>query len=295
MMRVRIDQKEVTAYLRCAKWGGDLGSAARTLSLDFLRGAYGEVGSKVALYVDGRLLFYGVCVYMEAETLEAMDYGIYLARNKTFREYVGAPQDIAVAVCAEFGVPVGRFEELSEQQTVQSTGDLSAYQVIDRAYNGEDRNQRIKPYHIYMRATHLFIVKTGWHMSATLRETLKEATYRHSIKSMVNRVVILGDQNAVSGEVQNEGDRARYGTFGETYRAQEDKDAPTEAGKLLQPIEIGGKLTALGNVGCVSGAAVAVQYAKSRLNGVYVIKSDSHTFDGESHEMSLEVERYEAK
>lgn len=103
-------------------------SLARSLNADMIWDALPEPGDSVQWEAEGETLFTGVILYVDAEpygcSFEAMDQGVYLANNNTFKEYKGTPETITRQLCAEFGIKAGSLAPGGEGTKVTSTGDL---------------------------------------------------------------------------------------------------------------------------------------------------------------------------
>lgn len=292
--KVTINGKDVTDFVESVSWSGNLQQASRTLNIKLVRGCRPDVGDKASFFYEERRLFVGTVMYVDIDpwnnNAECSDKGIFLANNYTFKEYKGTPQSIAKKVCAEFGVPIGKLAQKTNTKKVTSTGNLSAFKVIEEAYEGKGKNAR--QYLYVFQDGKLYIEKAGSEIVANLEEELVSAKRTRSIKGMVNKVVILNDKNKQSGYVENKGDRAKYGTFQKTYKKEKKKNASTEAKESLAGLERTGSVTCLGNPKCIAGKAVNVTEKMTGLSGKQIIKSDKHTFTSASYEMSLEFFYY---
>lgn len=294
MINLFVGGNDVTAYAGKITWSGEVTSCARQLSVPFPKNMYATVGEQVDLWMDGKNIFNGYVVLSDADSMEAITPGMYFMRNKIIGEYPGKPQELAALFCAAQGAKLGSVPDLPQQVTVTSTGEKTYYQALDEAFNGPDSAKRVKDWAIVFEGRTLNVFSTKGLSDIHLDATIIDGTHRSSIKSMVNHVVILDSNNAMAGVAENMDERLTYGTFTETYKQQEGKDAQTEAKKLLQGVEVSGKISAIGNVRCTAGTMIYATHYASRVNGMYIIKSDSHTFLGDNHEMSLEVEYFGA-
>jgi hypothetical protein len=285
-MRLVIAGYDVTAYIKTLKWAGDIDTCARTLDVDLSRGVLPEYGDTVRLYDGSTLLLEGIVMFAERNwtgvTMESTDLGVYLANNKTYKEYKGTPQAIAAQVCAEFSVPVKSLAAAGETTKVTSTGNLTAFGVLSKAYNPNKQEYAIG----YDGG--LIIERLGSQVVARLEYEISEASNSTSIKKMVNKVVIVKRGKKLS-EVGNTADQGQCGTFQDTYTSQKGKTDAAEAKKLLKSIERAGSLSAIGNSLCRAGKAVQLVDEKSGLSGVYAIRSDTHTWKDGAHSMKLEL------
>lgn len=295
-MKLYCSGVDIVDYCQEITWSGDMHQPARTLKFTLPHpSVQPEVGDPVRFYIDSDSIFTGIVMFVDVSvddlSVECMDRGIYLANNYTYKEYEGTPQSIAKQVCNEFGVKVGTLASVSDSTTVTSTGNMSAFSVIEEAYEGEGFTPN-KQYVVRLENETLSIEKAGTSVVGTVTVEIEDSGYSQSIKNMVNRVVILDKEGKEkTDEVENAADRKKYGTFQKTYRTEEDKSPSTEARKTLKSIERKGYVTALGNLRCIAGKAVKVTDARTGLSGKYVIESDEHTFKGGIYE-SMRLDFY---
>lgn len=287
---VLVGTDDITAFVEQVSWSGGMDLVARTLTVKLTRECRPEAGDKITFKYQGAELFAGIVLYVDIEpysvSVEAADPGIYLKQNHTYKEYSGTPQAITKQVCAEFGITLGTAYALNNKTKVTSTGNLSAHQVIERAYEGEEKKP-VKHYLVYIKNGKLYVDPVGGDPVAAIDVEIETIHRSQSIKNMVNRVIILDDKKK-TGEVSNASDRGKYGTFSQTYRKVKDKNATTEAKKLLQGLEKAASGTMLGNVKCVSGKAVTVTESLTGISGKQIIKTDKHTFGPDGYTMQLE-------
>ena len=286
-----VDGMDITDFVKSVQWSGNMDQPARSLNADMIWDALPEPGDSVQWEAEGETLFTGVILYVDAEpygcSFEAMDQGVYLANNNTFKEYKGTPETITRQLCAEFGIKAGRLAPGGEGTKVTSTGDLSAFAVIDRAYEGTEKKAR-RRYVIRVEGDTLSVTEAGGEPVAVLENTLSSAQRSWSIRNMVNRVVTLNSKGKQKGDVEDAESRRLYGTFQRTLKEERGKSVAEEAQKLLQGVEQTGSVTALGNPLCISGRTVQVREPRTGLTGTYLIRTDSHTWDASGYQMRLE-------
>ncbi len=284
MIRVEIGGYDITDYVENVNWSGSIDLCARSADITLARGAQPEVGDRVCIAVRGAVIFEGIVVSVTKDhggnTAECLDFGFYLANNQTYKEYSATPAAIANQVCAEFSVPTGNIANISGKTKVTSTGDMTAIQVLERAYNPLKRE-----FYIYFD-NGLHVEKLGSSVVAQLACEIADANSTQHIKNMINKVVVV-QKGKKKSEVSS-GDQQKYGSFQATYTPEKGKNPTVEAKKLLKGLEKTGGLSGIGNIACRAGKAVEVADEKSGLSGIFTIKSDSHTFSKKSHEMKLE-------
>lgn len=292
-MKLTANGVDITRYVERIQWSGNMHQPARTIDVTMAPGVLAEVGDKIVFRYNGENIFQGMVMYTDEDDngngFEASDNGVYLSNNSVYKEYSGTPQSIASKLCSEFGIPVASLAQVSGSTKVTSTGNLSVFKVIEQAYEGEGFTPN-KQYVVRLWEGKLYVEKAGSETVATLKAGVATSNRSQSIKNMVNRVIILDSEGkSKSGEVENASDRKKYGTFQKTYRTEKDKNATTEAKRLLESIERSGGITGLGNIKCIAGKAVNVTVERTHLSGRYIIESDKHTFSKYGYEsMSLD-------
>lgn len=273
-------------------WSGDIELAARSVNVRLMPGEAVSIGDIVELTEGKSKLFTGKIIYAERTqydcAFEAVDNGIYLARNYISRQYYARPQEIARRVLNDLGLSAGSIAVRSGRENVISVGDMTAFAVLRKAYDGDGA----RSYVIRSENGKICIRKISTKDAPTLQKQIISAKKTDSIENMVNRVVILDRQTRrPRGYVQNASDRAKYGTFTRTYTEVSTKSSSTEAAKKLRSMEKTAKLSALDNTSCIAGEAVIVKRSEAGLNGVYVIGADKHIYTPEQRIMVLQLIR----
>lgn len=297
-MTILINQLDVSAWVEKITWSGDRNQIARKLSFSL---AYSREDSNIPIPVidngntvtmlEATLLFTGVIISISRQesstvlSVTAVDLAWYTGKVKTYGIYTGFPAEIAKQVCGEYDIMTGRIDDAGGSKEVISAGDKTIYQVIADAYSDLD-------YMMYMTGSTLHIAIAGNEIVAELSGDIDvtDATYTSSIENMVNKVVILDDKAAYAGEVTEDTHIRQYGLMQETYKKENDQDMVQAAAKLLKGIEETGSITAIGNLACTAGKAVYITDVNSHITGRFTIQTDTHTFEGAMHTMSLGLE-----
>lgn len=297
-MKVLINNIDVSTWIEKITWSGDKNQIARKLSFtvaysrqdDNIPALQIDNGNTVTL-IEQAVLFQGVIINISRQensttlSVSAVDLAWYTGKIKTYGIYEGTAATITRQVCAEYGIETGSLLDISGNKEIISTGDKTIYQVIADAYADAD-------WCLHMDGSALHIYPAGAEVVARLSgdSNVMDASYTSSIENMINKVVVLDGDAAYAGEVKQETHISQYGLMQETYKAETGKDARQEALKLLKGIEETGSVTAIGNLACITGRAVYITEVSSNITGRFCILSDSHTFDGGLHTMSLGLE-----
>lgn len=296
-MRIVVNDKDITNICVNATWSGDIDERSRSLNFTYLYNpkismplVKVEIGDSINLFDDkNRLLYVGVVTEV-ASSLSGSDVSVtsrdvlwYLGKNKVAGVYTGSAEAITRKILDEFGISVGNLENIAVDKNVISTGDKTIYKAISEAY-GED-------YYIVALGEKVEVRKKGSEVVAVLsgKANLIDASYKKSMEDMINRVIVLNDDNGKVFEISAE-ENLKYGILQEVIKAEKDKDVSVSAKEKLVGIKDDSTITATGNFDIISGKAVIIQDTSNNFTGKFLVTSDSHSFSGGEHTMSLTVE-----
>ena len=296
-MRIVVNDKDITNICVNATWSGDIDERSRSLNFTYLYNPKIsmtlikiEIGDSINLFDDkNRLLYVGVVTEV-ASSLSGSDVSVtsrdvlwYLGKNKLAGVYTGSAEAITRKILDEFGISVGNLKSAAVDKTVISTGDKTIYKAISEAYGEE--------YYIIAVGEKVEVRKKGSEVVAVLsgKANLIDASYKKSMEDMVNKVIVLNDDNRKTFEISAE-ENLKYGILQEVIKAEKDKDVAISAKEKLVGIKDASNITAMGNFDVVSGKAVIIQDTSNGFTGKFLVTSDSHSFSGGEHTMSLTVE-----
>ena len=296
-MRIIAKDKDITNLCVSATWSGDIDERSRSLSFTYLYNpkismplVKVEIGDSINLFDDkNRLLYVGVVTEV-ASSLSGSDVSVtsrdvlwYLGKNKVASVYTGSAEAITRKILDEFSIPVGNLESTSVDKTIISTGDKTIYKAISEAYGEE--------YYIAAVGEKVEVRKKGSEVVAVIsgKANLIDANYKKSIESMVNRVIVLNDDNRKVFEISAE-ENLKYGILQEVIKAEKDKDVSISAKEKLVGINDTSNITAIGNFDVISGKAVIIQDTSNYFTGKFLVTGDSHSIGSGEHTMSLTVE-----
>lgn len=296
-MRIVVNDKDITNICVNATWSGDIDERSRSLNFTYLYNpkismplVKVEIGNSINLFDDkNRLLYVGVVTEV-ASSLSGSDVSVtsrdvlwYLGKNKVAGVYTGSAEAITRKILDEFGISVGNLESIAVDKNVISTGDKTIYKAISEAY-GED-------YYIVALGEKVEVRKKGSEVVAVLsgKANLIDASYKKSMEDMINCVIVLNDDNGKVFEISAE-ENLKYGILQEVIKAEKDKDVSVSAKEKLVGIKDDSTITATGNFDIISGKAVIIQDTSNNFTGKFLVTSDSHSFSGGEHTMSLTVE-----
>lgn len=310
---------DISSYLTSMTWAGDLDSAGRKLEfmIAYTTNAKDktwtniliDVGDRVQLvYTDDLtqmqyILFDGVVFLQnrasESYTMEfcAFDNLIYLSKSKMSSKFSQITiKDCITQVCNTLGVTVGDL----------SCDDLSKYKVnfVADAMAGSDIIKKALEvatawtgwrYHVFMAANKdkkqvLNVVRADTvidNFTLTSTTNIIGASHGSSIEEMVNQVCVVDKDGNSIGYVKNDDDVKKYGLLQDVYKVDDKKDTKTAAKAMLKKLKETSSVTAIGNIFCISGYGVQIQ--EEQITGKFMISSDSHKFENNTHMMSLDL------
>lgn len=294
----------------CARiiWKGSASEASRSVDFDYINAPYDKTVSLPAIatgdYIsledskEGEIFFgqiFGVEKSSQTGTITFTAYdmmkhllestGQYNFKNLT-------AETIASQVCADIQVPIRHLHPTGVNIASMICDKMKMYDIVMAAYTKAHKITGDKYFAmIYKRG--LGVYKTEWAVKGFV---LSESTniYASSISERMddikNKVLIFDDKGKQIGEVKDDGSVKKFGIFQEIYSKEEGIDPTTGAKNLLKikPTQAI-KISAIGDINCLSCYFVQFKDTATGLSGKYWIASDSHTFENGTHKMELEL------
>ena len=243
------------------------------------------VGDPVRLLDDGgKEIFLGSIHELEREpeavALTAYDRGVYLTRNELYGVFTGTEKDIAAKIAGELGIPLGTVEDDGLRRTIVTGAGQSAFSILRQAV-GEGRE-------ISIRDGALTVTKRDPIVYVLPVQDILEVTSRASVRSMVNRAVVVGRNGRSLASAQNDGDITAYGRFQQVLG--KDGDAAAQAKAALQGRVLSARVTLLGNLAYRCGGTVEVHRPQWGLEGAYAVTAHEHKWGKGLFTTSLSLE-----
>ena len=294
----------------CARiiWKGSASEASRSVDFDYINAPYDKTvnlpsiatGDYISLEdtKEGEIFFgqvFGVEKSSQTGTITFTAYdmmkhllestGQYNFKNLT-------AEAIASQVCADIQVPIRHLHPTGVNIASMICDKMKMYDIVMAAYTKTHKITGDKYFAmIYKRG--LGVYKTEWVVKGFI---LSESTniYASSISESMgdikNKVLIFDDKGKQIGEVKDDGSVKKFGIFQEIYSKEEGIDPTTGAKNLLKikPTQAI-KISAIGDINCLSCYFVEVKDTATGLSGKYWIASDSHTFENGTDKMELEL------
>ncbi len=294
----------------CARiiWKGSASEASRSVDFDYINAPYDKTVNLPAVatgdYIsledskEGEIFFgqiFGVEKSSQTGTITFTAYdmmkhllestGQYNFKNLT-------AEAIASQVCADIQVPIRHLHPTGVNIASMICDKMKMYDIVMAAYTKAHKITGDKYFAmIYKRG--LGVYKTEWAVKGfTLSENsnIYASSISENMGDIKNKVLIFDDKGKQIGEVKDDGSVKKFGIFQEIYTQEEGIDPTTGAKNLLKvkPMQAI-KISAIGDINCLSCYFVQVKDTATGLSGKYWIASDSHTFENDTHKMELEL------
>ena len=284
-------------------WKGSASEASRSVDFDYINAPYDKTvnlpsiatGDYISLEDsrEGEIFFgqiFGVEKSSQTGTITFTAYdmmkhllestGQYNFKNLT-------AEAIASQVCADIQVPIRHLHPTGVNIASMICDKMKMYDIVMAAYTKAHKIFAM----IYKRG--LGVYKTEWAVKGfTLSENsnIYASSISERMEDIKNKVLIFDDKGKQIGEVKDDGSVKKFGIFQEIYSKEEGIDPTTGAKNLLKvkPTQAI-KISAIGDINCLSCYFVEVKDTATGLSGKYWISSDSHTFENGVHKMELEL------
>jgi hypothetical protein len=307
---------DITNLVTDITWSGDINTYSRTLSLSVMntedmekRLIKFDVGHMVFFYVDNKEVFRGYLFKLDMgsdgkETLTCYDMLIYTAKNSdTMLIKNKTASEIVTMLCKKYDMPIGKIQstgykiskKLCENQTLDS--------IIKDALDETKANTNGKGYRLYSEKGKVNLVgRYGAAQTSISVNNLISASKEKSIEDLKNKVMVTkgslesdSEVKFASETVTDTASTKKYGTMQHVEQVDDTDSTSKMKAKaksllkdLSQPTQTL-SIEFIGDVSCVTGNIIHIQNNLIDAKGSYYITSDSHTFSGGSHKMTLQL------
>lgn len=289
-------------------WKGSASEASRSVDFDYINAPYDKTVNLPAIatgdYIsledtkEGEIFFgqiFGVEKSSQTGTItftayDMMKHLLESTGQYNFKNFTA--EAIASQVCADIQVPIRHLHPTGVNIASMICDKMKMYDIVMAAYTKAHKITGDKYFAmIYKRG--LGVYKTEWAVKGfTLSENsnIYASSISERMDDIKNKVLIFDDKGKQVGEVKDDGSIKKFGIFQEIYSKEEGIDPTTGAKNLLKikPTQAI-KISAIGDINCLSCYFVQVKDTATGLSGKYWIASDSHTFENGTHKMELEL------
>ena len=303
MINIYIDGIPYNSIFTRVSWSGELKTSCRTLEFDFLKEKITDIdlGKKVIFEVDGLILFVGNIFSItnndkeQIKTVICRDVAYRLNRNYFIKNYYNEnPSNIVKFILGELGIAVGTLPQDVKTCTYPAI-DRTGYEIILTAYKIQ-ASQTNKIYSMISAEDKISIVEQGTQIpNFTLKSNvnIRQSSYEKNLDEMINKVIIYTTKKGVQNIVEvksNQDEINKYGTFQVVQEKDENNSAYIESNKILKGIYESSNIICDGYTDLQAGYSVVVEVSGiQELKGVFLIESDSHTWQNGDYETNISL------
>ncbi len=288
------------------EWGGDVTAASRTADISVINAPYDanmnslpQIASGDFVSIeDGEELFFGQFYGIERSsetgtiTYNAADMIKHMLKSKGKYNFKNTtPEEITLMVCRDIGVECGTIAETGIVIESMICDSENYYDIIMKAYTKAFRANG-KKYMCEIRNRKLNVVEKGslaYGIILADDRNLLSTSISENTEAAVNLVKIYDGKGSQIGEIRDDESIAKYGMLQENYTAESGIDYNAAAANLMKEPDQTLSIEAVGNNKCTAGCAVTVKDLATKMNGLYWIKSDRHTWQSGVHTMQLDL------
>lgn len=285
-------------------WSGGINGTARKLEVEYITNSENpvefKIGEEIQFSYDFEILFLGRIFYIDKKSEDkksfiAYDDSIYLNKNYFVKNFFKKkPSEIVYEICGELQLNVGELPPDEVECTFPAI-NRNGYEIILNAY----RIQHDKTKDIYSIVCNsegdIVIVDQGNNYSDVIihsTDVIENSTFSQDISNMINQIVIYKTENEkqqIIDKVANEEDKKKYGIFQRVLEHEKDRDSIKYAKEMLKGVESTARIKCIGNTLIQSGYTIGVMEPHTELVGLFLVKTDVHVFEGETHRCEIEL------
>ena len=298
------EKLDITNLLESITWSGDYKSCARKLEFSLINSPTDINIPKIDIPLMSMILFYegntelfrGFVYEREKSSDNSISFLCY--------DYCAKLNDIKVSYNIKNETASSIYNKFLTEYKLNK-GDIvgastpikkvflgaTAYDMIMSAYT-EEAKKTGKKYMVYTKGDKFYSSEKGnikLKLAFEEGKNILSSNFKESVSDMVNKVIIVDENGNKKSEVKNDDWLNTYGLFQEVYKQEENKDANAEAKAMLNGIEQSCSLSGFGDTTCVTGYGVQIKDNASGLIGLFYIDSDTHTWEGGSYAIDLEL------
>ena len=298
------EKLDITNLLINITWSGDYKSCSRKLEFSLISSPIDKnipkidipLMSMILFYEDDNELFRGFVYEREKSSDNSMSFLCYdyCAKLNDIKVSYNIKNQTASSIynkaLSEYGLSKGDIVGASVPISKVFLG-VTIYDMVMTAYT-EEAKKTGKKYMLYSKEDKFCSMekgKTKLKLSFEESKNILSSNFKESVSGMVNKVLIVDDNGNKSSEVSNDEWLKTYGLFQDVYKKEENKDSNTEAKAMLNGISQSCSLSGFGDTTCVTGCGVQVKDTHTGLVGLFYIDSDTHTWEGGSYTIDLEL------
>lgn len=301
---------DITPLVNTIKWSGRKGAAARSLVVTVIdddAGGHDRLGLKltdgncVIFKYDGEELFRGIIMKTnqgnkKTMSFTAYDVGIYLANNRdTFVYKNKTATQIFKDICKRYKLKVGKAASCKHKIPELSKPKTTAYDAICDALAADYEATGTRHY-ITSEKGNLSLITRKENIKQwviEVEQNIISYSYEKSIEDIKTRVKVVSKQGKTVASKKNKSLEKKIGIFQEIDSKKDQMKAAQVKSMINTIMKEQGRpkrtlnVETLGIADVISGIGVYIIIPHLGLKRTFYVDSDTHTFKGEVHTMSL--------
>ncbi|MCD8208768.1 MAG: hypothetical protein LUD72_12585 [Bacteroidales bacterium] len=305
---------DITELVEKVQWKGRFGSATRSLKVTLMddpgyqrsrSGIDVTEGHQCYLEYDGSELFRGIIMNQSQTqkkkmTFTAYDNGIYLSNNKDTYVYENKTADsIFKDVCNRLGMPMDEVAACTYKIPELTKSKTTAFDTIADALSLDYDATGIRHYvfsdkgklSLKIRRQNIkqWVIETG--------QNLSEYTYTRSIEDVKTRIKMISSEGTTIATKSDTSLEAKIGVM-QDIQIPDENLTTAQINDLIASVlrtestpERSIEVTAMGIADVISGIGVYMIIPDLDIKETFYVDEDTHTFEGNSHTMSLKLTR----
>lgn len=301
---IKLFWNKISLKYESLEWSGTHNQCSREISFTLPWNPYDrdfknykiKLGDLIYMYDDKDKLFVGTITSREKSaeigtaSYTAMDFMHHLLRSSASYKFKNTtPEKITKQVCGDAKVPVGELPKTKCNIAKMIVEESSLYDIIVSAYRKVSAITK-KKYMPVMDGKKVSVIVKGKKSGVTLTQgvDITAASYSDTTGNMVNVVNIYNDSLKQLGQVKAK-TVDKYGVYMQAYTKEKGVNAKEEAESMFVGVTKEASVEAIGNIKAISGRSIVIKDKATGLSGTFYITSDTHTFSGDTHMMTLEL------
>lgn len=297
---IKINDVEILTVLDGMTWAGSKDQGPRSLNFNILYKPQNDdipkysvsVGDVVVWEEADKILFQGYIETLEYNTdddkisVSCKDLIARLMRSKCIKRFKGTLNKIADEICNIFGIENGINVDNTQVFNIISTGDLTYYEVLNKVCK-----TMFSRFNLYMDGQILKLAEHDTKATFEIGKNIRSSSFNRDMSSLVNKVLIIGENGQVLKSVEDKTLISKYGLFQDTYNFNKKiKNNIQEAQNLItNSIKNEAYIIVNNNNNCISGNFIKVIEPINNYTGTFEILEDSHIINADSS-MTLKIQ-----
>ena len=236
-----------------------------------------------------------------SKSVKCLDFCFYLNKNKVIKQFEDiSASDAIQQLLQEVTAPIGNISRIATSISKAYNGNTIA-EIIDDIL--EQANNELGLKYILEFENNVFNIVPFKEINVQLEyNDTTEKTSTESINEMKNKILVVSneqDEAEILATAQDEGNIKKYGCLQEVINVSPDEDeaktrniAKTKL-KELNKVFKTANFQGFGNDEFKAGRVINLNDPEYYVQGTYLIKNCSHTWENGEHFVNLEVEYYE--